>query len=428
VTLQIGANYRHEIKRQAGASVVRPLDYVVVLICLVLVPSAVVHGLLGLEAKTVFAILAPFVLGGTLITNGASLQKSVPAILALTTIGAMASLIADSNSQLFMGATMSVATIAGLQLVRTLNKPKILRVVTWFTLLLLVGGILGLVYSVFGGRPLLEVKVVYRMSELYLTTFALASFAQVGALIRPSGIFDEPGAFAMYVAIITMFNDTLQQNRRLNLALIGMLAFTGSLAGMFIVVLYFLTSNSARAYRKEVLALAAVLAGASFFLLQAYPSNPLTGAIDTFYSERLQVADGRLVGDNRSHQISDFFALVNDEILIQGTKKAPPNEFHDVDETSNPFSITFGYGLIISLPYFALLLWLALMTIRNRFHNSYTSLGLLLLLLQRPYIYNLSWSILILSAVWLLYLSSHSRLAKGGAERNASRTLRHAIG
>ena len=331
--------------------------------------------------------------------------------------GVVASSVAYRSSQLLMAATLSVAIVAGHQLFLTLKKPRALRIVSWFTLTLLVGGIVGLLYSLFVNQPLLAVQVGYQTTYLYLTTF---SFAQIGNFIRPSGIFDEPGAFAMYVVIVTMFNDTLQQNRSLNFVMIVLLIFTGSLAGLFIAFLYFLVSNSTRASVKTRLVLAALFVGASLLLLYVLPTNPLGRAVNTFYSERLQVVDGRLVGDNRSNQISNFFALVNDEIILRGAKAARGGyNYFSVDESSNPFSITFAYGLIISLPYFVLLLWLAVTTFRNRFRNSYTSIGLLLLLLQRPYIYDLSWSIMIASAAWLVRFSSHNRESRWAARQEA---------
>lgn len=384
------------------------LDYFVVLICMVLIPSAVVHGLMGVDEKTVFSIFAPIVLAWTWMMSGFRIHKTVPfLVLSFTTIGAFATLVAESNSQLLMGATLSVAVVVGHQLFMTLKRPKLLRLLTWFALALLFGGVLGVLYSAAGGQPLLEVRVGYRTTQLYLTTF---SFAHIGNIIRPSGIFDEPGAFVMYAAIVTMFNETLRQNHKLNLIIVVLIVFTGSLTGLAISILYFLTSNSLNFRRKGRLKVVAGLLGAFLLTLVIFPKNPITNAIDAFYSDRLVVANGRLAGDNRSNQVSDFFDVVNDDILLRGTKNISQNyEYGGRDISSNPFSITFGYGLIISLPYFSLLGWLVWTTIKHGFRNSYTSLGLIFLLLQRPYIYHMSWSILIASAVWLLYIESRNR-------------------
>lgn len=384
----------------------RALDYFVLLICTVMIPSAVLHGLMGVDEKTVFAIFAPIVLIGTWMVSGFRTHKTVPfLVLSFSTTGAIASLVAQSNSQLLMGVTLSVAVIVGHRLYITLKRPILLRGLTWFTLALLFAGVLGVLYSAAGGQPLLEVQVGYRKTQLYLTTF---SFAYIGDFIRPSGIFDEPGAFAMYAAIVTMFNDTLRHNNKLNLMIVVLIVFTGSLAGLGLAILYFLTSNSMNIRRKARLKLIAGLLGAFLIIPVLFPANPITTAVDVFYSDRLMLVDGSLAGDNRSNQVSDFFEIVNDEILLRGTKNLTRNYSH-VDQSSNPFSITFGYGLIISLPYFALLSWLVWSTIKHGFRNSYTSLGLLFLLLQRPYVYHMSWSILIASAAWLLYIESRNR-------------------
>jgi hypothetical protein len=177
-----------------------------------------------------------------------------------------------------------------------------------------------------------------------------------------------------------------------------------------LAILYFLTSNENYVRHKVKIGFSAVLLSLYFLLSVLFPLNPIFKILDTFYGDRLVFIDGNFVGDNRSNQISDFFNIVNNDILIYGSKNLT-QKYDGMDFSSNPFSITFGYGLIISLPYFFLLGWLAWSTIKHGFHNSYTSIGIILLLLQRPYIYHMSWSILIASVVWLLYIEYKNRLS-----------------
>jgi hypothetical protein len=391
---------------------VMALDYIIVLFCLVLIPSAVAHSLMGTDEKTTFALFAPITLIAILVANRHLLHRTVSGlVLMLLLTGTLASAVASSFNQTLMAAVLSVSIIVGQHVFVTLNKPKVLSAVSWFTLALLVGGIVGIAYSLLGGSPLLDLQVGYRTTYLFLTTFA---FAFIGDYIRPSGIFDEPGSFAMYVAIVTMFNDTLRQNRKLNLALMVFLIFTGSLAGLALLFLYLVSSYSIRLSSKKSLTRISFLVLGLILLSTLAPRNLFIGAVDTFYSSRLQVEDGRFVGDNRSNQVSDFFRIVDDNILLRGSQNS--EERYDTDDmSSNPFSIIYGQGLIISLPYFGLLLWLAVITMRNRFRNSYTSLGLIFLLLQRPHIYHMSWSILIAATVWLLYHESRKRRSRRGS-------------
>lgn len=382
---------------------IRLLDYLVIFSCMVILPAGVVHGLLGIDERTAFALITPGMMFLLLINQKGRLHKSIPTlVLTLLLTGIVASTIAMSTSQLFMGAVLAVAFVLGRQLFLCLSKPKVLRLVTWFALALLVGGVIGIAYAFAGGPPLMEVPVGYRTTYLYLTTF---SFAFIGNIIRPSGIFDEPGSLAMLVAIITMFNDTLRQNIRLNNVLVILLIFTGALAGLAMAVLYLVASNETRMRPTKYIILVGVFFAGVGILSFVAPSNLISNSIDTFYSDRLIVEDGRLVGDNRSNQITDFFQIVDGDILRRGAH-GRYQSFDTTDQSSNPFSIIFGYGLIIWLPYLVLLLWLFGTTIKNGFRNAYTSVGLLLLLLQRPYLYNMSWSILILATVWLIYTSA----------------------
>lgn len=382
------------------------LDNTVLLFCMVFIPSAVIQGLMGFDERMTFALFTPLILLLALVTHKSGIHRSIPGIvLFLLLTSAFASLLAGSNTQFLMGVSLSIAVAVGRQLFLTLSNPRALQVVTWFTFALLVGGVVGIAYARFGGMPLFDVAVGYRTTHLYLTTF---SFAFVGDFVRPSGIFDEPGAFTMYVAIVTMFNDTLRRSQKLNLALVILLIFTGSLAGLAIALLFLLTSNSMGLRKKQSLLLVGALVSVYLVSSIIAPTNPIKITLDTFYSDRLMVQDGRLVGDNRTNQVAEFFRLVDDEILLTGAKNSGElSEAEDI--SSNPLSITFGFGLIISIPYFLLLLWLIAATVRNSFHNSYTTLGLFVLLLQRPYLYHMSWSILIVATVWLIYHNERDR-------------------
>lgn len=393
-------------RASSGSGGFRTLDVIVVAACIVLIPSSVAQGLLGVNERTTFALLAPLVLIASLFASNMRVHNTIPTIFAvLMIVGAIASVVASATSQLLMGATLGVAVIVGRQLFLTLLRPKVLRFISWFVLVLLVGGLVGIVYGLLGGQPLLTVPVNYRTTSLYLTTF---SFAFVGDFIRPSGIFDEPGSFVMYVAIVTMFNDTLRQNRKLNNVLVILMVFTGALAGLALAAWY-LVSSYAVNLRKMTNLLGILFLAFTFLILPIFvPSNMVSTSLDAFYLDRFEVQDGRLVGDNRSGQVEDFFRLVDAEILLRGEKNAT-RDYETTDQSSHPFSITFGYGLIISIPYFVLLLWLVGITFKQGFRNSYSSIGLLALLLQRPYLYNMYWSIMIAACIWLIYHVANER-------------------
>jgi hypothetical protein len=382
------------------------VDYVFLAACFLIIPSAVLHGLLGLDEKQVFAATAPALILITLVKYGLNTHPSILSIIVTTIlIGCFGSLVAQSNAQFLMSLVLAVSVIIGYEIRVLLMRPKILKILTVGTLFLLLLGLVGIIYSAGGGQPLLVVQVGYRRTSLYLTTF---SFANAGNFIRPSGIFDEPGAFAMYVAMITMFNDTLRQNTRLNVCIVCLIVFTGSLAGLMLAAAYFLSSNAFMLIKNARIKIASVIIIVITAALLLFPDNPIVKSISVFYSERLVLSDGRLVGDNRSNQIEDFFEAVDLEMLLSGTKSL--GQVYDVaDMSSNPFSITYGYGLIISVAYFFVLGWLVWITVVRRGQNIYTSVGLIFLLLQRPYLYHMSWSILIASVLWLVYLDTSGR-------------------
>jgi len=133
--------------RSASFDNMAPFDYAVLFICLVIVPSGVIHGLVSLDSRYFFAAFAPMIIIGAIIrSRGVVLKNSIPYLLFFTVLGSVASAIAQSFSQILMGTTFALAIIAGKQLCETLNKPKALALATNFTLALLVLGLIGLLY------------------------------------------------------------------------------------------------------------------------------------------------------------------------------------------------------------------------------------------------------------------------------------------
>lgn len=397
------------------ANRVRLQDLVVISLCIVILPSGVIQGLLGLDQRSTFVLVTPIMLCLFLVKQNDRIHKSIPPLaLALALTGVVASIISMAMSQLLMAISLVVAVLVGFQLFLSLSRADVLRIVSYFTLVLLVGGLIGILYAMVGGSPLFESQVGYRTTYLYLTTF---SFAFVGDIIRPSAIFDEPGAFAMFVTIVTMFNDSLRQNRKLNNALIVLLVFTGSLSGLLTSALYLIASHAMRAQLKRNIVIVAALCAGFFIVPIVAPSNPISQTLDTFYGERFVIEDGRLVGDNRSNQVDEFFEIVDDQMLLEGVKNRGIGSQISIDQSSNPFSIIFGYGFIIWLPFAILLLWLIFVTFQYRFYSAYSSIGMLLLLLQRPYLYNMYWSIMIMAAIWLIYNVSHKHSGQAFSAR-----------
>jgi hypothetical protein len=146
-------------------------------------------------------------------------------------------------------------------------------------------------------------------------------------------------------------------------------------------------------------------------IVSAFSTSNSGTVFELFYSDRISIDDGKLSGDNRSNQIYEFFSLVNKDILLKGSKAIGIQ--NETDQSSNPFSIVYAYGLIISIPYYFILSYLIYVTFSKGIGRSYSSFGLFLLLLQRPYLYHMSWSILIASLIWLIYLDSKFQLGEG---------------
>jgi hypothetical protein len=120
--------------------------------------------------------------------------------------------------------------------------------------------------------------------------------------------------------------------------------------------------------------------------------------------------DGGLKGDNRSNQIKEFFSLLDNNISQYGNNVMVKNsglETTVVDQSANPFSIWFGYGLLMWIPYVITLLVLFPHVFNRNQAVQITSILLILLLLQRPYIYSMYWGYAIWSVVLVMFLKKN---------------------
>ena len=131
--------------------------------------------------------------------------------------------------------------------------------------------------------------------------------------------------------------------------------------------------------------------------------------IDTVFLERAKIEDGKLKADSRSGQIDDFFKVVNQDILLKGYKASINNIDTDIDQSSNPFNIIFYYGIFAWIPYLFLELWLFYKIFMVKKHLKFSVIILFLILLQRPYLYNLYWTTLIIICIYAIKINDYSK-------------------
>lgn len=367
--------------------------------CFLLLPGYVVQHYLGVEANTLFFILSSLCLLIVLQNDhGRISHKAFTLIFGLCVIGAVGSFFSGVFSQILMTASFSLSFYVAWSGWRMFTDHKALKCLTVFCWILVIGAIIAFFYALAGGQPMTVIDLFGRRSYFYLTTF---TNAVSGNLIRPAGIFDEPGALAMYITLVVALNEALGVGTKKTAALLFAGLITGSFALLFVAVSYLLF----KVLQKKIVLVVMILLTVGGLLAS---NERLTTPMEKFYVKRLQIVDGQLVGDNRTHQIESFFREVNWDITLKGQKALGyANKRRDI--SSNPFSIYYGYGIFVWLPYLTLLIWLLYCTIMYHPNLRFPAFALFLTLLQRPYIFNLHWGMMIAVVAVTIYRVQKSR-------------------
>jgi hypothetical protein len=371
-------------------------------VCFLVLPSVVLEYYLGAELNTLFAVLGGLSLLIALHESRWAMERQILILsLMLCGLGFIGSLFSGTPSQALMGITLSLNMVivsCGWQL---FAEQRTLRYLLVISSILIVGAIIAVSYAASGGTPLTTIHFPDRESHLYLSTF---TDAVTGSFIRPSGIFDEPGALAMFLTVVVALNEAIRANIKWSATILFLGLITGSLALFLVIVAYALYKMQLKNITKVILVLAVV--SSVLFL-----NDRISKIAGDYYFSRLEVVDGRLAGDDRSGQIEAFFELVNMDITLKGNK-ALDNYNPHYDQSSNPFSIYFSYGIFMWIPYMVLEIWLLYCSFFYLKHLRFPAMSMFLTLLQRPYIYSLHWGMMIILVVITIYRLQKSESRK----------------
>jgi hypothetical protein len=255
---------------------------------------------------------------------------------------------------------------------------------------LAVGSLAGQVYAYLGGAPLLTIdNPDGRPASLYALTMTNDALDN---LIRPAGIFDEPGALAFYICVTAACRSLLGMPRRTTWLLLAGGVPTLSLAHLVYLAFHLLSERllSPRALR-------ALLAGA--LVLGAAILHPaLQETVEERIVARLAMEDGRLAGDNRSELLENAAAYVDLRSAVVGLDPRCITDWMACQRSYRRFGeniltpLVQG-GILMSWPYYAVLAALLAAGLRARAQLYYV--GIAALLLQRPYLLSTGYCLLI---------------------------------
>jgi hypothetical protein len=263
-------------------------------------------------------------------------------------------------------------------------------------LIIAIGAWVGVVYAFMGGASLYTIQNPDgRANELYLTTFSNWS---IGNLIRPAGLFDEPGTLSFLICFVAALRSRLHQSPRMTWTLLVLGLVTTSLAHVVYMLLHAIQDWRFLWTKKKYL-VAAGLLGAFAMANVDLPESAESAA----FLSRFVVEDGKLGGDSRSELLSSAIEQIDLGVFLFGLDSdcvVRPSEcatkgYGDFGET--PAGMILLLGIFLSAPYFFVLGWSLYLAVRQA---NLVYIGLFLVLLQRPYVSTFGYSLLILLVVF----------------------------
>ena len=271
-----------------------------------------------------------------------------------------------------------------------------LTMATGLMLVLLVGAVIGFGLALSGVQPLFDIaNSDGRPNYFYYTTFANMRW---GNVIRPSAIYDEPGAFSFMICAVSALRHLRGRDARVTWLMLGMGFVTLSLAHLVYVLLHALAERSN--FRN--------VAGIVVTLLPLMVVAGYLGGFDVLEKRLLSRAtvteSGVIVQSSRSrnminaaehlqaHPVSILFGVDPSCRFERDSCKKKLPLMGGV-----PLSPLVLHGIFVSWPYYLTLVVLLISPIFGR--KYFVSFAFGALLLQRPYVLGIGYSLINLLVV-----------------------------
>lgn len=268
---------------------------------------------------------------------------------------------------------------------------------TKLILIILSGAVIGFFYVfIFDGNSLFYIiNPDTRENGFYLTTF---SNWRVGNIIRPAGIYDEPGALSLVICILAAIRELNGAPKKTTWIILLTGFITLSMAHAIYAILHFLNDC-----KKSILNVNYKYILLFFIFISIAIVTGVAEILNVYILGRFNYVDGQFSGDNRSILIANAWEYLNWEVFLFGLDNdciAIPsncalklyNQFGD-----NPLGPLILGGITQFFGYYFVILFLFFYSLRLK---SLIIFGVALLLLQRNEVMSYGYSILIMIFVY----------------------------
>ncbi len=198
--------------------------------------------------------------------------------------------------------------VLSLMVVSVLNKNDIrifVDLLTWVVLVVLCGAVIGTSYAYLGGGAILDfANPDGRLNQVYLTTL---TNIQIENFIRPSGIFDEPGALSFIVCFVAALRHSLGYDKKITWVLLTCGFVTTSVAHLVYTLLHATQELKDHKRAKDILTAAVILICSLLFLALFQASQEI---ISTFILRRFPY-DLANLGQDRITTLMNAVSYIN---------------------------------------------------------------------------------------------------------------------
>jgi hypothetical protein len=319
-------------------------------------------------------------------------------------------LLGSSLTSLYWGGSLKIALyplpfLVGLYFAMALGLKEYDDIASLFTILsvmMLIGAYIGFIYALIGGKPIWAIKNPdNRDSWLYLTTF---TNARIGNIIRPSGLFDEPGAFSFFICITAILRNITKRSLKVTIAILIFGFITLSLAH-FIFFIFYILSISIKKKSQLRFIFAIFIASAAFFSFTKI-GNIIFSNVYNRIKINLDINNSNK--DIRFLQLQNAYEAISkgnisnilfsiDPYFMDKDHFIPRESYPRMGE--NVLSPLAYYGIVISWVYYCYLIYLIYIGFKKKEHSIY--LGLAALLMQRPNITTIGYSAIIILPIFM---------------------------
>jgi hypothetical protein len=276
------------------------------------------------------------------------------------------------------------------------EKEAINKSIAQLSAIAIIGVILswiGFFYALNGGQALLYFNNPDgRQNGLFLTTL---SNSQYGIVIRPSFIYDEPGALSFALCIVAMLREALGFPRAKTIFILIFGAITFSISHFIVLAIYLTWIN-----KKAALSLAIITA--------ALVTTTMNISELSFFYDRFTVTSDGVSGDNRSAQIENFQKIATPDIIAFGNYKCQERENRMCEEhgdiSSSPVTPLYLGGTLLLAVQVIIHMLLIYTAIKCR-PLRVSAVCISLLILQRPFFLSYGYQMMILLITSILVSS-----------------------